>query len=302
MAEATPQQPAAPAWGPSVMPESVENNRRRLMQSSIFGDDPPPQQQRSNPPPAAQNYQQPPTRAYQAPYNASPPQQAQHNAGYAPPMNNHFSNIVVNSEIPSLTPFPDFKLDVGPITEQFDLGIKQRTPIQTKPPRKMNFTTGNQMKLMREEIAADFMQFSDRMKKLSTNEPLHLETLKLDELHQMSAAHTPVKQRQQVHQQEEDYDDQDIPAYKNQNAAQYDEYDEQPIPTHKNQNAAQYDEYDEQPIPTLKNQPKMQLNEYPDDNEPMSNNTSSLEQEIDETPGFTTASEFILPDGSKYSG
>jgi hypothetical protein len=91
-------------------------------------------------------------------------------------------NITGGTEIPSLTPFPDFSMDVGRIGGGFDLGVKPRgSTTAEKPARKLNFQTSDQMKNLRQELERDFNEFSARIKKLSVNEPLKLDPVEFPE-------------------------------------------------------------------------------------------------------------------------
>lgn len=220
------------AWGQSMQPDSVTNNRKRAMQSNLF-EDQSPKSQYAGPTSSPYKYQQPVSNSgYQTA------------SGHGSSNMSQYSNLVKNSEIPQLSPFPEFSMDLGKITESFDLGVKPRTPVNTNPPRKLNFTTGNQMKQMRMELERDFSGFSERMKRLGSSEPLQMETVKFEPIVRKSC-YTPPTQYETVAQPE-------------------------PMQIIHGGNL----EYEpEQPVMTMS----------------------------EDVPGFTTASEFIMPDGTQYT-
>lgn len=226
----------SPGWSPSLMPESVSENRRRAMQSNLFSDN---------------NLAQKVPNASSQIRDASsqrPPQPTFMNMPSSPQIKpNPELNLNLNTpEVPALSPFPDFALDIGKITESFDLEVKPRPPVESKPMRKLNFTAGNQMKLMRDDLARDFSEFSKRMKRLTSNETLKMETIKFND--------PPVSQ------------------YQNK----------------MNTN-------------NLQKSQKTNMNKSMQRNNLNFNQSQKMSTEEDEAPSFTTVSEFLLPDGSKYA-
>lgn len=227
----------SPGWAPSLMPESVSENRRRAMQSNLFSDN--------------NNLQKPSIASSQSRdlSNQRPPQPTFMNLPSSSQQTQQKSDLGLNlnsPEVPALSPFPDFQLDIGKITESFDLEVKPRQPIESKPIRKLNFTTGNQMKLMRDDLARDFSEFSKRMKRLTSNEALKMETIKFSD--------PPVNQ------------------YQNK----------------MNTN-------------NLQKTQKANMNKSIQRNNLNFNQSQKMSTEEDEAPSFTTVSEFLLPDGSKYA-
>lgn len=225
-----------PGWGPSIMPETVSENRRRAMQSNLFSDQTASfvakNKQISNSPPqnSSHNYE-PPPRPIQPTFPDLP----------------ELSSISNPPEVPALSPFPDFSLDIGKITDSFDLGVKPRPPVEAKPIRKLNFTTSNQMKLMRDELARDFSEFSKRMKRLGTSNTIKMDTIKF------------------------------------------------PAPPAIDQDDEEFDA----PIPTEEFTKPQNLNTTGKKNLNFSQ-SQKMSIEEDETPTFTTVSEFLLPDGTRF--
>jgi hypothetical protein len=111
--------------------------------------------------PSQQQQQQP---ARQAPAPSQPPSQ-------------QYANLVKPSQIPSLSPFPEFAFDLGKITTNFDLSVRPRQPPPERPLRRLTFKATDELKQLRQNLERDFADFSNRMKKLGSNEPLNLEAL-----------------------------------------------------------------------------------------------------------------------------
>lgn len=225
----------SPGWAPSLMPESVSENRRRAMQSNLFSDNNIPQKASiANSQSRDLASQRPPQPTFM---NMPSSQQNQQKSDLGLNLN--------SPEVPALSPFPDFQLDIGKITESFDLEVKPRPPVESKPIRKLNFTTGNQMKLMRDELARDFSEFSKRMKRLTSNESLKMETIK---------------------------------------------FSDPPVSQYQNKSNTS----------SLQKTQKANMNKSQRGNINF-NQSQKMSTEEDEAPSFTTVSEFLLPDGSKYA-
>ncbi|OHT02288.1 hypothetical protein TRFO_30608 [Tritrichomonas foetus] len=264
----------SPAWGPSIMPEVVAENRRRAMQSNLFSDPPAAPQRQYNPPqtvnkninntnsPSYENSQRSPQPTFMSP----PPKSVQ-----LP----QFSTNISAPEVPALSPFPDFSLDIGKINESFDLGVKPRPPVENKPLRKLNFTTGNQMKIMRDDLNRDFSEFAKRMKRLSSNETLKLETIKF--------AERPIpKPSKQNNSREHNIDSCDRPLDSNNG-----EYNIDYGMNTMNNNNENHNNMNTSMNRSVKINPSL-------------NRTQTYETE-EEAPSFTTVSEFLLPDGTTYA-
>jgi hypothetical protein len=173
--------PESREWGQSIQPESVNQNRRRVMQSNLFAD-PAPVPVSRGPPSHA------PAPA-PAPASTAPPQAPSVSLAPSP----QYSNLVKRSEVPSLSPFPEFSVDVAKINATFDLSLRPRQPPAERPLRRLTFTATDEMKQLRARLERDFADFSMRMKKLESNEPLNLETLKFPVEQQQ--AHAPPARR-----------------------------------------------------------------------------------------------------------
>jgi hypothetical protein len=87
------------------------------------------------------------------------------------------SDLARKSDIPPLSPFPQFTLDAAKISCDFDLSVKPRPPVTDKPLRQLKFTLNDQLKQMRAALERDFAEFTARMKKLGVNEPLKMDAL-----------------------------------------------------------------------------------------------------------------------------
>jgi hypothetical protein len=99
-----------------------------------------------------------------------------------------------NSNIPPLSPFPQFTLDVAKISCDFDLSVKPRVPVSDAPLRHLTFTPNDHMRQMRDALERDFAEFSERIKKLGVNEPLKMDALTFpehDELGQRAQKRQP---------------------------------------------------------------------------------------------------------------
>jgi hypothetical protein len=84
---------------------------------------------------------------------------------------------VKQSQVPSLSPFPEFSINLAPINTTFDLSVRPRQSASERPLRRLTFKATDEMKQLRLSLERDFAEFSDRMKKLASTEPLNLEAL-----------------------------------------------------------------------------------------------------------------------------
>jgi hypothetical protein len=138
------------------------------MQSNLFDSSSVP----SGPPVIRQTTQIPPPQQYQPQVQQQPTNTRVAGGG------SQYASSIRRTEIPALSPFPELSFTVTKISEGFDFGLKPRTPINDRPIRRLNFTPGNQLKEMRNELARDLSDFSCRMKRLGTAQPLEMETVK----------------------------------------------------------------------------------------------------------------------------
>ena len=167
---------ASREWGPSQYVESVEENKRKIMKSNIFGDSTPTQKSFSSKP----NYEN---------YNRESPSKNNNNNNtyYEPPINKNNNFSLINSTIrstnlPSLSPFPEIKIETPKTIENFDLGLKPRIAKSNNSQKKLNFIPSNQMKILRDNLAQDLSSFSNRMQKLSSSQPIQLNSIKNENL------------------------------------------------------------------------------------------------------------------------
>jgi hypothetical protein len=131
--------PEAREWVQSAQPESVSRNRRRAMQSNLFAGGAP------------------------APLPRAP----------APTAPLQHSNSIRRPEVPFLPPFPEIPAGVPAIGPAFDLALRPRQPPAGRALRRLTFAVTDEMKRLRCDVERDFEDFSTRMKKLQSNEPLN---------------------------------------------------------------------------------------------------------------------------------
>ena len=233
-----------PAWAQAQMPNDALENRRKAMQSNLFSDNLQNSSQQPQNNPIQNNYdqQRPPQPTFMSP----PPKQFQ---------NNQYNSNIAAPEVPALSPFPDFSIDLSKLNESFDFGMKPKPAPESKPMKKLNFTTSNQMKIMRDDLNRDFSEFQKRMKRLGTSEGIKMETIKF-------AEHKPIVHR--------------------------------PPPVSLD---------DTIPIPQKSQRGNRSMNNtIGNTNNPDASLIDSQNFETnEEPPSFTTVSEFLLPDGSKYA-
>jgi len=154
-------------WGPSNTTEFVEENKRKNMSSNIFGggDSSP-----SRPPVNRVNENE-----RNNPYQNKAPQV------YRPPMSGALvpssGNNMMNTVLPSLSTLPEIRIESPKSTENFDLGLKPRAPLNPQSQKRLTFQPSNQMKALRDNLAQDLSSFSNRMQKLSVAQPIQLNTV-----------------------------------------------------------------------------------------------------------------------------
>lgn len=78
------------------------------------------------------------------------------------------SDLVQNSQIPQLSPFPNFDFDLAPIDNNFAFAVKPLTSSGQRYPKKLNLnnSAGTEMKKMRDELEKDAQQFDTRIKRI----------------------------------------------------------------------------------------------------------------------------------------
>lgn len=78
------------------------------------------------------------------------------------------SDLVQNSQVPQLSPFPNFDFDLAPIDNNFAFVVKPLTSSGQRYPKKLNLnnSAGSEMKKMRDELEKDAQQFDSRIKRI----------------------------------------------------------------------------------------------------------------------------------------
>lgn len=82
--------------------------------------------------------------------------------------NFNVADLVQNSQVPQLSPFPNIDFDLAPIDNNFAFVVKPLTSSGQRYPKKLNLTNaaGNEMKKMRDELEKDAQQFDSRIKRI----------------------------------------------------------------------------------------------------------------------------------------
>lgn len=250
-------------WGPSNTTQEVEENKRRLMSSNIFGDNPPPVNQT----PPRQQYNPPSPSVNRNPQKNTPsPIKSQYNYQSSAQVPMQFQGIVHQTTVPALSSFPDIQLEAPPTMDTFDFGLKPRTNARSNP-KKLSFRPGNQLKQLRDSLSADMAQFSQKLHQLSDEKPLEMKTIEFKTQQQPQQHRTQNKKTNQTLEPPQSIKEETIIQHKRTRT--------------RNTSVVNSSE----------------------------NRSSSLNQSFgrvsqngieENSPGFTTKSEFIMPDGTIY--
>ena len=262
----------------------LEENKRKVMQSSIFGgNDEKPQYHspsRQVPPqpikeqqfyksPEIQQYRSPPRNVENLP---------QQNYSFSNSKNTSFSTpsfngLVHATNIPALSAFPDINLTPIQANDSYDFSLKPRTAL--RPPKKtLTFKPNNQMKMMRDSLSHDMVSFQQRIQRLNVNTPLNIKMASFDHKEIPKTAVQPKRQ---------------------------------PLPlTQKSSSPSKSAQTKQSPQREIKMPQKELYNvEEPTNDEinPTFNMSGSVHTSLNSSmnaPGFSTHSEFIMPDGSSF--
>ena len=97
------------------------------------------------------------------------------NATVMRPQTPTFDGIITESSVPPLTPFPDFTFETPQIQTSFEFHVKPLTAQSNRGgAKKLNISSNNEMRKMREEIQADAAQFSAKIRGIEKGEPSFL--------------------------------------------------------------------------------------------------------------------------------
>ncbi|EAY17115.1 hypothetical protein TVAG_303340 [Trichomonas vaginalis G3] len=259
-------------WGEAPRTPRLEENKRRIMQSSIFGDDPPPRQQQpverspNRPPPQQNPPMYSPEKQYR-PMNQNDP--APSNYSYQPvavtPINApKFDGLVTQSNVPSLSAFPEVNIAQISTPDSFNFDLKPRTPLRQSQ-RSLQFKPNAQLKVLRDSIEDDMKKFTQRISHLNVNEPIEIKDAFVP-----SSNPQPKKEEAKLEPSKAE-------LLKRQKAKVKKE--KLPPP-----------EYMPDPVPHDMNNSR-----------PLNNSTNmNLSSSMGNSIGFTTHSEFIMPDGSSF--
>ena len=255
----------------------LEENKKRVMESSIFGgNDSQPTYNSPSKNLASLPIQQPRYSQEQHYYKQQDVQQyrsPQKNLENIPPSNYSIANppctsfstpsftgLVHSVNVPALSAFPEINLTPIQGNDSYDFSLKPRTAL--RPPQKtLAFKPNNQMKMLRDTLSHDMTSFQQRIQRLNVNTPITIKMATFDHKEVPRSAEKP--QRQPL-----------IPPKKTSS------------PTKSSQ---------------LKSPPK-QINDNHDTTSLMNTSSTfntSLNSSVN-TPGFSTHSEFIMPDGSSF--
>lgn len=86
------------------------------------------------------------------------------NATVQRPQTPTFDGIVTETSVPPLTPFPDFTFEAPQIQTSFEFHVRPLTTQSNRGVKKLNISSNDEMRKMREEIQADSAQFSSRIR------------------------------------------------------------------------------------------------------------------------------------------
>ena len=297
----------------------LEENKRKIMQSSIFGgnDEKPqyksPQRQiQQQSPPQRQMpmqdqhyYQGTEVQQYRSPQiNSENIPQTNYaftgskNSSISTPS---FTGLVHCSNIPALSAFPDINLAPIQSNDSYDFSLKPRTALRP-PQRSLTFKPNNQMKMMRESLSQDMTSFQQRIQRLNVNTPLNIKMATFEHKQPKTAIQA---QRQNVGSNDIMQSPPKQPSGKQSRSKQ------QKSSFNDSMNKSQpFNPNDSMNMSgtlptnasTLSTSGKMNLNDSMNMSGSINMNgsiNSSLNSSMN-APGFTTHSEFIMPDGSTF--
>jgi hypothetical protein len=270
----------------------LEENKRKIMQSSIFGGDPQPQQrspQRQMPQQEIPQYKAPQKVEYRAPPRND--QQPKSNYSFAAPSSvslPSFSGLVYSSNVPALSSFPSVNLNPISSSDTYSFSLKPRTALRP-PQRSLTFKPNNQMKMMRDSLAQDMSSFQQRIQRLGVSTPLVIKMATFEHKTPKTAVPpqrtplappaviaSPIKSSQSRKPANDNVDSNKFNGKTDSDANHS---------FNSSMNASMNDSMNE----SLGNSM----------NKPVNMSITSLNSSMG-APGFTTVSEFIMPDGSNF--
>ena len=95
------------------------------------------------------------------------------NATVMRPQTPTFEGLIKESNVPPLSPFPDFSFEAPQIQTNFEFRVRPLTTQSNRNVKKLHVTSNNEIRKMRDEIQADSAQFSARIHGLKNEEAEH---------------------------------------------------------------------------------------------------------------------------------
>lgn len=245
------------------------------MQSSIFGDEQPSRQQApverspTRPPPQNQPMYSPEKQYRPQNQNDAAPS----NYAYQPPpispiKSPKFDGLVTQSNVPGLSSFPEVNLTQLNTPQTFNFDLKPRTPLR-QTTRSLQFKPNAQLKILRDNIENDMKQFTQRISHLNVNAPIEMKDPYFPQSEQ-------AKRETKSEAPKADRSKADI--LKRQKALQ------------KKEKLAPPEYVNDPVIPNEMNNRR-----------PLNNSVNmNLSASTGDSIGFTTHSEFIMPDGTQF--
>ena len=286
-------------WAGANATPRLEENKRKIMQSSIFGGDHEPQQRssvRQAPQQDIPAYKSPQKVEYRSPSrNVDPAPKS--NFSYAAPTSAavpSFNGLVHGSNIPALSSFPAMSLTPINSSDTYNFSLKPRTALRP-PQRSLTFKPGNQMKMMRDSLAQEMTSFQQRIQRLGVNTPLVIKMATFEhkvpktavppqraQLAPSAKMSSPVKSSQGRKNVNENIENN---AFNGNDSFSSSMKSKMNSTMNSSFNASMSSSMNE----SLKNTENMPLN----------SSITSLNASMN-APGFSTVSEFIMPDGTSF--
>ena len=92
------------------------------------------------------------------------------NTTVARPQTPSFDGLIKESNVPPLSPFPDFNFEAPQIQTNFEFRVRPLTTQTNRNMKKLHISTNSEMRRMRDEIQEDSQQFSARISTMKTDE------------------------------------------------------------------------------------------------------------------------------------
>lgn len=199
-----------------------------------------------------------------------------------------FTGIVHQAQVPALSTFPEISIPQQ-VHESVSFDLKPRTPVRTNH-RKLAFRPSNGMRLLRDSLANDLSQFTQKIQQLSQEEPLKI----------MNAEFRREKVDNNMNQPSETFMEENVfsksrkksPSPKNNQITKPEDVSSNTKSIVRRNRGKLTNKFNELAV---SGESSRSINDTT-----RTSNTLRASQNLDDAIGFQTVSEFILPDGTTY--